>query len=490
VSIRIRLTLLYATLLTVVLLGFSGIFYWVLLTSLNTDVDNTLNHFTQEAHRALGHSSAESWLQHTTVISLETIAVNEFASPGVYIQVLDERGRAVAVSSNLRGGQLPIDPGVIQDGLAGRSVFATLAAGQEERVRVLTTPILVQGQVLGLVQVGQSLHTVDSTANEVRLLLAAGIILSLAIAILMGWLLADRALRPVAQIAQTAQRIVTAQDLSQRIAFRGVRDEIGLLADTFNAMLARLDKAFRSQQQFVADSSHELRTPLTIILGNLDLLKRGGDPANQSESMGVIRSEAVRMRAIVNDLLLLAQLDAPPPVQHPLVDLDSLVVEVCQTLRPLAVDRTLTLGEIEPAQIRGDADDLKRMILNLVENALKYSSAGARVVVQCTVQAKNNREPGTAAGSDGSQFPPGNPAPAYAAVSVTDSGPGIAPEHLPHLFDRFYRVDRARSRQVGGTGLGLAIVKGTAEAHGGWVTVDSQVGKGTTFTVWLPVSRD
>ena len=489
-SIRIRLTLLFAVLLAVVLLGFSGIFYWVLLTSLNTDVDSTLNHFTQEAHRALGHSSAESWLQHTTVISLETIPVNEFASPGVYIQVLDERGRAVAVSSNLRGGQLPIDPGVIQDGLAGRSAYATLAAGQEERVRVLTTPILVQGQVLGLVQVGQSMHTVDSTANAVRLLLAAGIIFSLAIVILMGWLLADRALRPVAQIARTAQRIVTAQDLSQRIAFRGVRDEIGLLADTFNAMLVRLEKAFRSQQQFVADSSHELRTPLTIILGNLDLLKHGGDPANQSESMSAIRSEATRMRAIVNDLLLLAQLDAPPPVQHALVDLDALVLEVCQTLRPLAVDLTLTLGEIDPVQIRGDADDLKRMILNLVENALKYSSAGARVVVQCTLQAKNNREPGTAVGSDGPQFPPGNPAPAYTTVSVTDSGPGIAPEHLPHLFDRFYRVDKARSRQVGGTGLGLAIVKGTAEAHGGWVTVDSQVGKGTTFTVWLPVSRD
>jgi two-component system, OmpR family, sensor kinase len=490
VSIRVRLTLLYALLLAVVLVGFSAIFYWVLLTSLNADVDSTLNHFTQETHRALGHSSAESWLQHTTVISLETISVNEFSSPGVYIQVLDERGRAVAASSNLRDGQLPIDPGVIQDGLAGRSVYATLAAGQDERVRVLTTPILVQGQVVGLVQVGQSLHTVDSTASEVRLLLATGILLSLAIAILMGWLLADRALRPVAQIAQTAQRIVTAQDLSQRIAFRGVRDEIGLLADTFNAMLARLDRAFQSQQQFVSDSSHELRTPLTVILGNLDLLKRGGDPAGQSESMSAIRSEAVRMRAIVNDLLLLAQLDAPRPEKHPLVDLDSLVVEVCKTLQPLAADRTLVLGEVQPVQIRGDADDLKRMILNLVENALKYSSEGVRVVVQCTLQGHGDREPGTVVRSDAPQSSPGNPAPVYATVSVADSGPGIAPEHLPHLFDRFYRVDKARSRQIGGTGLGLAIVKGTAEAHGGWVSVDSQVGKGTTFTVWLPLSRE
>jgi signal transduction histidine kinase len=304
----------------------------------------------------------------------------------------------------------------------------------------------------------------------------------------MGWLVADRALRPVAQIAQTAQRIVTAQDLSQRIAFRGVRDEIGLLADTFNAMLGRLERAFRGQQQFVADSSHELRTPLTVILGNLDLLQRGRDPASQAESMNAIRSEATRMRAIVNDLLLLAQLDTPRPVHYPLVDLDALVVEVFRTLKPTAADRSLTLGEIEPVQIRGDADDLKRMVLNLVENALKYTPADGRVVIQSRLQQPRDGQPGTEPVGDGPRYPPVDPASTFATVSVTDTGPGIAPEHLPHLFERFYRVDKARSRQVGGTGLGLAIVRGIAEAHGGWATVETQVGKGSTFTVWLPIA--
>ncbi len=487
-SIRLRLTLWYALLLAVVLVSFSGLFYWVLLTSLNADVDRTLDHFTQETHRALGHSSADSWLQHTAVISLETIPVNEFASPGVYIQVLDESGRTVAVSNNLGGGRLPVDPAVIQDGLAGRSVYASLAAGQDERVRVLTTPILVQGQVVGLVQVAQSLHSLDSTVNQVRLLLAAGIALALILATLMGWLLADRALRPVAQIGQTAQRIVTAQDLSQRIAFRGVRDEIGLLADTFNAMLGRLDQAFRGQQQFVADSSHELRTPLTVILGNLDLLQRGSDPESQAESLDAIRREATRMRAIVNDLLLLAQLDTPRPVQHPLVDLDALVVDVYRTLQPMAADRTLALGTIAPVQVRGDADDLKRMVLNLAENALKYTPAEGRVVLSCTVQESRDGQPDAATAGDGPRRRPGSPRSTWATVSVADTGPGIAPEHLPHLFERFYRVDRARSRQVGGTGLGLAIVKGIAEAHGGCATVVSQEGKGSTFTVWLPVA--
>lgn len=489
-SIRLRLTLWYALLLAVVLVGFSGLFYWVLLTSLNADVDRTLERFTQETHHALGHSSAESWLQHTTVISLETIPVNEFASPGVYIQVLDEQGRAAAVSSNLRGDQLPVDPAVIRDGLAGRSVYATLAAGEGERVRVLTTPILVQGRVVGLVQVGQSLHALDGTANQVRLLLAAGVILSLAIAAVMGWLLAHRALRPVAQIAQTAQRIVTAQDLSQRIAFRGVKDEIGLLADTFNAMLGRLDKAFRSQQQFVADSSHELRTPLTVILGNLDLLQHVGDPAGQAESMGAIRREATRMRAIVNDLLLLAQLDAPHPAHYPLVDLDGLVMEVYQTLRPLAVDRSLTLGEIAAVQIRGDADDLKRMILNLVENAIKYTPAGGRVVLQCTLQEpKDGRGPVEGMG-DAPPFSGRPRTSPYATVSVMDSGPGIAPEHLPHLFERFYQVDKARRGGEGrGSGLGLVISREIVQAHGGRLEALSVPGRGSRFTVTLPAGR-
>ncbi len=314
-SIRLRLTLWYALLLAVVLVGFSGLFYWVLTTSLNAEVDRTLDRFTQETHRALGHTADDSWLQHTTAISLETIAVNEFASPGVYLQVMDDQGRVVAVSSNLRGGQLPVDPAVIQDGLAGLSVRATLAAGDGERVRVLTTPVLVQGRAVGLVQVGQSLHTLDETTAQVRLLLIAGVLLSLAVAALMGWLLADRALRPVAQIVQTARRIVTAQDLSQRIAFQGVRDEVGLLAETFNAMLGRLEAAFRSQQQFVADSSHELRTPLTVIRGNLDLLQRGDDPTGQAESLAASQREAMRMGAIVDDLLLLAELESPRAAQ-------------------------------------------------------------------------------------------------------------------------------------------------------------------------------
>lgn len=500
-SIRLRLTLWYAGLLGVILVTFSIIFYLVLTTNLYADVDRVLDHFTQETHRALGHTSPTSWLEHTAVISLADIPVNEFATPGVYIQVLDDQGRIVATSSNLSIHQLPVDPVVIQNGLAGLSVRADLAAGGGERVRILTTPVIVQGRVVGLVQVGYSLHTLDDTMSRVRSLLSGGILLAIALAMVMGLVLADRALRPVSQIVQAAQRIVTAQDLSQRIALQGPRDEISMLAETFNAMLSRLEAAFRSQQQFVADSSHELRTPLTVIRGNVELLRRHEFPAHQAECLDAIQREALRMGAIVDDLLLLAQLEAPRPIKQQLVDLDAVVTEVYRTMQPLATEHRLTLGQVEPLRVRGDSDQLKRLLINLVDNALRHTPTGTEVTIQCLAQAWHGVKHGLpiASGSGSEESEQVIPKPAsegapsariYATISVADTGPGIAPEHLPHLFERFYRVDKSRSRKVGGTGLGLAIVKGIAEAHGGWVTVASRQGQGTTFTVWLPPAPD
>jgi two-component system, OmpR family, sensor kinase len=472
-SIRLRLTLWYNGLLVVVLVAFSALFYWVLTANLNAAVDRTLDHFTVETHLSLGHTTDGSWLEHTAAINLDSLSVNDFSSPGVYVQVVDDQGRILAVSSNLRGGQLPVQLEVIQDGLAGRSTTTTMAAGGGDRVRVATTPVFVQGKVVGLVQVGQSLHTLDDITQQVRLLLAAGMVLAISLAGLMGWVLAGSALRPVSGMATSARGILSAQDLSRRIPVRDPRDELGMVAGAFNAMLLRLQTSFQSQQQFVADSSHELRTPLTIIRGNADLLQRGGGDPTQAGSLDAIRLETERMAAIIDDLLLLAQLDAPPSARRQLVDLDAILADVYSTLQPVAAERILCLGTVEALQVHGDAGRLRRMVLNLSENALKYAPPGGRVVLSCQVAAASPHARDGAIG--------------YAAVSVSDTGPGIPPEHLPHIFERFYRVDKARSRSMGGTGLGLAIVKGIAESHDGWVSVESQPGAGTTFTVWLPL---
>jgi two-component system OmpR family sensor kinase len=332
----------------------------------------------------------------------------------------------------------------------------------------------VQGKVLGLVQVGQSLHTLDDITQQVRLLLVTGLLLSAALAGGMGWLVAGSALRPVSAMATAARGILTAQDLSQRIPAGHPKDELGMVAGAFNAMLVRLQDSFRNQRQFIADSSHELRTPLTIIRGNADLLQRSPDDPARAESLQAIRRETERMAAIIDDLLLLAHLDAPPSAQRRAVDLDAILADVFQALKPVAAGHVLCLGEVEPLQVRGDADQLRRMMLNLAENALKYTPAGSQVTLSCRTSAGS---PPTSEGPHG-----------YAALSVSDNGPGIPAEHLQRLFERFYRVDKTRSREAGGTGLGLAIVKGIAEAHDGFVSVETRTGAGTVFTVTLPLA--
>jgi len=463
-SIRLRLTIWHTVLLSLALVGFSVLVYVVLVQGLSAEMDRTLDHFSHEVHRALGPTTDVTDLRHPHIADLDSIPVNEFAAPGVYVQLLDAQGQVMAASSNLRGGRLPVDPTAIQDALAGQAAWRTLAAGEGERVRVLTTPIFVNGQAVGLVQVGQSLHNLDLTTRQAALTLLGGALVALGLAAAGGWWLARRALSPVEQIRRTAEAIESARDLGRRIDFHGPTDEVGRLAATFDHLLARLDEAFQSQKRFVADSSHELRTPLTVIQGHLDLLQREADPTDQAESLAAIRAEAARMGQIVEDLLLLARLDAPQPPGRELVDVDALLVDVYRALKVLSPDREVVLEEVEPATVRGDAAQLRRLLMNLAQNAARYTAPGDRISLAC--------RPGPAGG---------------VLLVVQDTGPGIAPEQQARIFERFYRAGPARSRATG-TGLGLAIVQAVAAHHGGHVTLESALGYGSMFTVWLPVA--
>jgi len=462
-SIRLRLTIWYTVFLALALIGFSALVYAVLVQDLSAEIDRTLDRFSHEVHRALGPTTDTTDLRHPHIADLDSIPVNEFAAPGVYVQLLDAQGQVIAASSNLRGGRLPVDPTAIQDALAGQTVWRTLAAGEGERVRVLTTPIFVDSQVVGLVQVGQSLHNLDLTTRQAALTLLGGSLVTLGLAAAGGWWLARRALAPVEQIRRTAEAIEAASDLSQRIDFQGPADEVGRLAATFDHLLAHLDETFQAQKRFVADSSHELRTPLTVIQGHLDLLQRETDPAARAESFAAIQAEATRMGRIVDDLLLLARLDAPQPPGDELVDVDALLVDVYRALKVLAPDRQVVLEDVEPATVRGDAAQLRRLLMNLAENAARYTAPGDRISLACRLA------------DDGGVL-----------LTVSDTGPGIAPEHQAHIFQRFYRADSDPSRT--GTGLGLAIVQTVAEHHGGRVTLESASGRGSTFAVWLPVA--
>jgi signal transduction histidine kinase len=282
----------------------------------------------------------------------------------------------------------------------------------------------------------------------------------------VGWVIAGRVLAPIERITSVAREI-QATDLSRRIELGGPEDELRRLADTFDAMLARLDAAFATQRQFLADASHELRNPLAIIRTNLDvaMADSDADPEDLRQALEVIRRASDRMGHLVDDLLALARGQALSVTAEP-VDLGAVVADASDELviqaaaRDITLDRTIVPGIV----VSGDPDALKRAVANLLENALRYSPPGSRV--RLAVGSERGR----------------------AWVAVSDEGPGIAPEDQPRVFDRFWRSDKARSRAEGGTGLGLSIVRQIANGHGGEVQLQSRVGVGSTFTIWLPVA--
>ena len=302
-------------------------------------------------------------------------------------------------------------------------------------------------------------HALESLRRFSLGALGALFVASLAV----GWVIAGRALRPIDRITAVA-RDIHASDLSRRIELAGPDDELKRLADTFDAMLERLDDAFTAQRRFLADASHELRNPLAIIRTNSELdVDAPREDGDSPRRMNRIRRAADRMTKLVDDLLTLARLDAPE-VTRERVDLGTLVSEAGDEFVADARARGLTLEWAPPPNVvvRADRTGLKRAVVNLLDNAVRLAPTGTRV------RLAGGRENG------------------WAWLAVADEGPGIAPEHQQRIFDRFYRVDKGRSRGAGGSGLGLSIVRDVVAAQGGAVRLHSEPGRGSTFVIWLP----
>ncbi|KPV53280.1 hypothetical protein SE17_10560 [Kouleothrix aurantiaca] len=357
--------------------------------------------------------------------------------------------------------------GAVPNALNGQRIRLEFP-GRRGTMRVLTVPILDGQKVAGVLQLGLSLEDVGET---MRALIKALLVIAPAIVLLagiVGFFLASRALGPIDRITRAAQQI-SADNFNRRLDLRGPDDEVGRLARTFDAMLTRLQLAFEQQRRFTADASHELRSPLTAIIGQIDVAVAQPRPAERyHDTLLNVREQAQRLARLTNDMLFLARSDAEPhPFTKEPLDLSQLLPAILAQLEPLAQARQQELSAevLTPLLIEGNEDDLIRLFLNLIDNAIRYSPAGGSIRVAASAPAGT---PGTI------------------RVQVRDSGPGIAPEHIPHLFDRFFRVDRGRNRATGGTGLGLSIAQTIAQAHGGQLQVESAVGKGSTFTVILP----
>ncbi len=467
-SIRLKLTLLYVALLASILIAYSGGLYAIISFSMYNEVDRTLQTRAAEVQNGI---IAALEVQSDPVIALLRREITlppaeAFATPGIFVQVSALTGAPATRSGNLENQSLTLPPAILDRVVNGDSVLTNITVGNVP-LRLYAAPLRVRGHVIGVIEVAESLLGVTDTLKRLATFLAVGILASMVFAFALGAFMARGALAPIERIRLAAQSISRSGDLTRRIEDAKTNDETGQLAATFNEMLARIEALFRVQQQFVADVSHELRSPLTAIQGNLDLLRRGAAERAEDRHVALtaIESESSRMQRLIGDLLLLARADAGIQIQKQTVELDTLLLEVYRHARLVASGVKVSLGSEDQAQVIGDRDRLKQLLLNLVDNAIKYTPSGGEV----TLSLRKDSD--------------------WVCIDVADTGVGIPEEDLNRIFDRFYRVDKARSREQGGTGLGLSIAKWIANAHGGKIEVRSQVGKGSTFTVCLPLCK-
>lgn len=334
------------------------------------------------------------------------------------------------------------------------------------RWRVYVHPIRQQGHVTTYIEALTPLVSVDAALQDFRVLFPLLGLGSLFVALLGSWAIATGALRPISTLIQTAHDIRLSHDLSRRVPTptSSGHDELAKLAATFNAMLASIESAYQTQKRFVADASHELRAPLTALRGNLELLRHHPTMSSdeREEALNEMERESSRLMRLVSDLLVLARADAGIRLTRTPLDLDVLILDAFRTAHQLAHGQRLVLEPFEPVRIAGDGDRLTQLLLILIDNAIKYTSTEGQVTLGL-------QHYGT--GTD---------------ILVRDTGIGIAPEDVPHVFERFYRAEPARRLDPSGTGLGLAIAQWITRQHEGTITVESQLGQGTLIRVRFP----
>lgn len=466
VPIRWRLALGYTLFLVTLIGGVSAFVLTTLESNLMQEADETLAIRATHVARVIGDTGGGQIDAETASRALLDLApLEEYSAPGLYVEVLDDEGNLLTASPNLPGGHLPGESLVMSTALSGQESYVTVPVASE-RVRVHARPLRSGERQVGVLLVGESLHPQAVALDRVRRLLGISALVAAAVTLLGSWWLAGRALSTIAKVTRVARRIAVTGEFEQRIEERPVRDELGDLIATFNQMLAGLERTFRHHREFLADASHELRGPLMVIRGNLDLLKRDLPALEREESAREALAEAERMSRLLSDLLFLAKSDAHLAVQRTPLDLSGVVLETLARAASLDAGRhTLVLTHNEPLAVQGNRERLLEMLWNLVQNAIRYTPDGGEITLSL-------RRSGP-----------------LAELAVEDTGAGIPAAHLDRIFDRFYRVDRARSREDGGTGLGLAIVRQVAESHGGRVSVRSREGNGSVFTVTIPILR-
>ena len=450
-SLRLRLSITYSALVGVVLLLFGFLVFSIVSQVLLEQIDSRLS------------QSANQIIERLRVSANNQFDIRQLSAyqptENLLFQVWDTERRLQF--SRPVGLTDPLDEAGVRLG----QVFFSSQSINGVRVRVISVPLRTNRAPVGYLQVGLSLALVEITQNALATVLIALTITLMIVVLVTTWALTGEALAQLETVTQVATQITQADDLSRRIPVAAMaEDEVSRLIQAFNQTLERLEKLFATQRRFLADVSHELRTPLTVIKGEVGLMRLTNEL--DEESLRSIEKEVDRLSRLVGDLLLLAQAESGQlPLELKSVELDTILLEVIQQMQVLASGKVnLRLEEIDQVMVNGDRDRLKQVILNLVSNAVNYTPAGGEV--RLWLSKIDQR----------------------ACLKVEDTGPGIPPEDLPYIFDRFYRGDPSRKRtENSGFGLGLSIAKWIVDRHGGQIEVESQVGKGTRFTVWLPL---
>jgi len=489
-SIRLRLTLWYSAVLGVTVVAFCVAVYVLVSYVLSAGEKSSMQALANQIEREIGVRVGWNFFLGPSIVP-ELPALDEFRYSGYFLQIVDQEGRIR--QKNIRG-ELPL-PSAVEAGKALEAASFTERSIGASTVLVYNVPISVEvdrngpAVYAGLLQVGTTIDGMKRTLAHLRTVLTVTALAAVALASTLGWFLARKALQPIEHLIGAADRIGQAEDLSHRIEYGGPQDEIGRLTSTINGMLSRiqnaygeLEEAVQAQRRFVSDASHELRTPLTTIRGNVELLEkmwaRWRDAGTLTEldeeqaslaleSVRDIAGEAERMSRLVNDLLMLARADAGHRMRKERVELAPLVAEVARKAAHLPRTSEWIVGELSPlegVEVIGDADALRQLLFIFIENAFKYTPSGE---VELTALPRDER--GTV------------------GLRIRDTGIGMDKEHVPHIFDRFYRADPSRG-ETSGTGLGLAIARWVIDEHDGSVEVMTRPGGGTSFIVRLPIA--
>jgi heavy metal sensor kinase len=458
--IRWRLSLWYMSLTALVLVIFSVAVYIGLERRLSATLDEDLRSQASLAASSVTFGGGNAILDAAYQLSNDAL-----------LWVLSLNGTQMLKVGGTQFEQFSPQQDEVERAAVGKTTLSTVKVG-DQTLRMITVPIRggdrrgSTNEIVGALQLGYSTSRVEDALDLLVQALLVIAPVAIVIAALTGYLLAGRALRPVADITRLAGQI-DGDDLAARLSLDLPNDELGRLASTFDSMLNRIDLAFQRQRQFTGDAAHELRTPLALMRSQIDLaLTQADTPLEFREALTALDGDVARMTSLVGMLLSLARADAGQLAPNrDSVDLADLARDVAEQLEPIARENGIAITtDLAPVTVSVDADMIIQVLVNLIDNAITNTPPGGTITVRVA--------PGDAA---------------TAVVAVSDTGVGIPPEHLPRIFDRFYRIDTGRARSRGGIGLGLAICQAIAHAHDGVLSAHSENGHGSTFTLTIPI---